>query len=79
MVLKNKRKFKGEITYIYLIMYTFVRSFIETLRTDSLMFLNLRISQLISVLIFIIVVILLSIKTIDFIKSDYYNRRIRKE
>ena len=49
----DKRKFKGEITYIYLLMYSFVRFFIEGLRIDSLMLNNFRISQILSLVIFV--------------------------
>lgn len=49
----NKRKFKAEITLIYLIIYSFARMTIEGMRTDSLMFGNIRISQLLSLLILI--------------------------
>lgn len=49
----NKRKFKGEITLIYLIIYSFARMIIEGMRTDSLMLGNIRISQILSLLIFI--------------------------
>ncbi len=52
-ILSRKRKFSGEITYIYIICYSFIRFFIETLRTDSLMFLNCRISQILSLALFI--------------------------
>lgn len=45
MVLQRKRKFKGQITYIYLVMYSFIRALIENLRTDSLMFMNFRVSR----------------------------------
>lgn len=45
MILQRKRKFKGQITYIYLVMYSFIRFLIENLRTDSLMFMNLRVSR----------------------------------
>ena len=51
MLYKNKRKFTGEITYIYLIIYSFARFFIENLRTDSLMLYNIRVSALVSVAI----------------------------
>ena len=54
MKLKNKRTFKGEVTYVYLLLYSFVRFFIEGLRTDSLMLCGYRISQIVSVIIFII-------------------------
>lgn len=50
----KKRKYKGQIAIIYLITYSFVRMIIETLRTDSLMLGNFRISQVLSLIIFII-------------------------
>ena len=36
-ILSRKRKFSGEITFMYIICYSFIRFFIEGLRTDSLM------------------------------------------
>lgn len=53
-VLSKKRKFSGEITYTYIILYSFVRFFIEGLRTDSLMLFNCRISQILSLALFIV-------------------------
>ena len=52
-VSKN-RKFSGQITFLYFIGYAFIRFFIEGLRTDSLMIGNIRVSQLLSLIIFII-------------------------
>jgi len=52
--IRNKRKFKGEIVTLYLIMYSFVRFFIEGLRIDSLMFFDVRISQLLSLSVFVV-------------------------
>lgn len=52
--LSEKRKFTGEITYLYIICYSFIRFFIEGLRTDSLMFYNCRISQVLSLVLFIV-------------------------
>jgi len=52
-IIKNKRKFKGQITFLYLIMYSFGRMIIEGLRTDSLMLGNFRISQILSIIIFV--------------------------
>lgn len=63
-LLSNKRKFKGQITLIYLIIYSFARFFIEALRTDSLMIGNIRISQLVSIIILIISVFLYIKKSI---------------
>lgn len=53
MNIRNKRKYSGEITYIYLSLYAFVRFFIEGLRTDSLMIGNLRVSQILSAIVFV--------------------------
>ena len=49
----NKRKFKGQLTLTYLITYSFARMIIEGLRTDSLMLGNIRVSQILSLIIFI--------------------------
>lgn len=54
MILQNKRKFRGQITYIYLILYSFARFFIENIRIDSLMLFNFRISQILSIIIFVV-------------------------
>ena len=53
-VVSRKRKFTGEITFLYIILYSFIRFFIEGLRTDSLMLFNVRISQILSLLLFIV-------------------------
>ena len=50
----NKRKFKGELTLIYLIIYSFARMIIEGMRTDSLMIGDFRVSQILSLIIFIV-------------------------
>lgn len=51
--ISKKRKYKGEITYLYIILYSGVRFFIEGLRTDSLMLGSIRISQALSLVLFI--------------------------
>ena len=56
IIIKNKREFKGQILYTYLILYSLQRFFVEGLRTDSLMLGNIRVSQILSVLIFILAV-----------------------
>ena len=53
-VFSKKRKFSGQITYIYIICYSFIRFIIEGLRTDSLMFFNCRISQILSLALFLV-------------------------
>lgn len=49
--LRNKRKYKGELVYIYLALYGLVRGLIEGLRTDSLMLGNFRVSQILSIIL----------------------------
>ena len=53
-ILSKKRRFSGEITYWYIICYSFIRFLIEGLRTDSLMLFNCRISQILSLALFMI-------------------------
>ena len=57
--LRRRRKYKGETLLGYLIGYGAGRAFIEGLRTDSLMLGNFRISQLISVLIVVICLLII--------------------
>lgn len=45
---RKKKTTHGQILALYLILYSAGRFFIEGLRTDSLMFLNMRVAQLIS-------------------------------
>ena len=51
LLISNKRKFKGQISCTYLILYSIERIFVEGLRTDSLMLGNIRISQALSIII----------------------------
>ena len=67
ILISNKRKYKGQITLIYLMVYSFARMIIEGLRIDSLMIGPIRISQLLSLIIFIISVFL-------YLKEKYKNK-----
>lgn len=65
LIIKNTKINKaGIITSIYLIWYGIGRFLIESLRTDSLMFLNLKIAQFVSIIFIIIglIVLIYSIK-----------------
>ena len=55
----KKRKFKGQVFLTYIVWYSFARFFIEMLRTDSLMIGKIRVSCLVSALIFAVAGILL--------------------
>lgn len=46
---KNKQKVDGEIFLLYIILYSFIRFWIEGLRTDSLMLGSIRVAQLVSI------------------------------
>lgn len=47
---RNKKKVKGEVFLLYLGLYSFIRLFIEGLRTDSLMLGPIRVAQLMSII-----------------------------
>lgn len=49
-ILQKKRKFRGQILWLYLILYSTIRFFIEGLRADSLMFSGYKITQIISLI-----------------------------
>ena len=52
--IRNKRKYKGQITCLYLTLYGIARAIIEGLRIDSLMLQNVRISQILSIALFVV-------------------------
>lgn len=56
---RNKKTKDGQILGLYLILYSLGRFFVEGLRTDSLMFLGMRVAQLISIASVIIGILLL--------------------
>lgn len=49
--LEKRRKYKGQITCWYFLLYGITRAIIESLRIDSLMFMNIRISKILSIFI----------------------------
>lgn len=55
---RNKKKFDGEIISLYLILYSAGRGWIELLRTDSLMFMGLKVAVLISIVFIILGIIM---------------------
>ena len=76
--LQKKRKIKGEVTYTYLIVYSFARFFIEGIRSDSLMLQNYKISQIISIAIFVIFCIILVYKKIKHKKTRIDDKKCKK-
>ena len=67
---RNKREYSGEISYMYFFLYGIVRAIIEGLRTDSLMLGNIKISQIISILLSIIFGSILIYKKVRKWKKD---------
>ena len=65
----------GQITGIYLMWYGIGRFLIESLRTDSLMFLGLKQAQLVSVLMVIIGIIIIIIKNKGSKLENQYNSK----
>ena len=66
---KQKKLRKGQLSGFYLIWYSINRFFIESLRTDSLMFGPIKVAQLVSILL-IITGIILMLKNIK--NQNYY-------
>lgn len=66
---RKKRKFKSEQLLAYLMLYGVGRFFIEGLRIDSLMLGNFRISQVISIILFIVSSYILIYKNIKYKKK----------
>ena len=62
LIISNKRKFKGQIVCTYLLLYSLERSFVEGIRVDSLMLGKIRISQALSIIIFLFCLITLTVK-----------------
>lgn len=73
IILMSKKK-KDIETYIYLIWYGIGRLFIEGLRTDSLYLGNIRISQLVSIIIIIIGIVALIQKKMHKTSDKEYNK-----
>ena len=65
-ILQPKRKFEGQIFYGYLVLYAGIRTFLESFRVDSLMFIGMRISQVLSILVCLCVGSILLEKTIKY-------------
>ena len=63
LIFLSKKKFTkdGDIFYSYLIGYSIGRFFIEDMRTDSLMFLNMQVAQIISIILIIFGLIMIYI------------------
>lgn len=66
-IMQKRRKFKGQIFSLYLLLYGIVRLFIEGIRSDSLMIYGFRISQIISILFIILAIYLIRKRKKDLI------------
>ena len=61
-ILKKKRKFEGQIFYLYFILYGFSRMLLEGLRQDSLWIGNFRVSQILSLIFFCVFLVIYIVK-----------------
>ncbi len=77
MIIRNKREYSGQMTYIYFAIYSLGRFFIEGLRTDSLMIGNIRISQLLSMILFVTFSSILLYKKIKIDKKKIMNDKTK--
>ena len=75
-LVRNKSFVKvGFLTGFYFIWYGIERFYVESLRTDSLMFLNLKVAQLVSLFMFIIgiIIFIYSFKNNNIYKEEKYD------
>ena len=73
LIIRKFKKLKtGMILSIYLMWYSIVRFFIESMRTDSLMLYSLKMAQVISIVLFIVG---LGLFIYSYKKNDNYNRK----
>lgn len=68
--LSKNRKFEGQIFYTYLTVYGFGRALIEGLRTDSLMLLNFRVSQVLGFILAVVFGVVLLTKLAKYGKKQ---------
>ena len=73
-IIQKNRKFEGQVLLSYCLLYSFVRAIIEGLRTDSLMWYNFRISQILSILIFAVSLVIL-IKKFMTLSKEKVNKK----
>lgn len=69
-ILKGRRRFQGQIFYLYFILYGFVRMFLEGLRVDSLWLGPVRISQVLSFVLFVGFLVVYVVKRKDMLKEE---------
>lgn len=76
LIIRKKKNIKnGMLLSIYLMWYSLVRFFIESMRTDSLMLFSLKMAQVISIILFIFGLILF---IYSYNKNDLYNKINKK-
>lgn len=68
--LKKKRKFEGQILYLYFILYGLIRFFLEGLRVDSLMLGKIRVSMVISLILFLVFLVVYVVKRKKTLKKE---------
>lgn len=77
LIVRRHKKIKnGMILSLYLIWYSIVRIFIESMRTDSLMLGSLKMAQFISIILIIFGIIMF---IYSFKKNDFYNNKNKNE
>ena len=70
LILRRNRKFEGQVFYMYFILYGFVRMILEGIRADSLKLGNIRISQGLSFVLFLVFLIVYEIKRKEYSKKE---------
>ena len=81
-MIRKKHKFDGQIMATYFIGYGIIRFFVESLRTDSLMFMEFRISQIVSIVLIAVGLLIFAlnhfkIKPFDKVNELNENMRVK--
>jgi len=71
MCYKSKKKFDGEIFWLYIFFYSCARFWIESLRVDQLILFNMPVSQILSVILFLIAIYVMIKKYREYIKFNF--------
>ena len=82
IMIRKKHKFDGQIMATYFIGYGIIRFFVESLRTDSLMFMEFRISQIVSIVLIAVGLLIFAlnhfkIKPFDKVNELNENMRVK--
>lgn len=80
LIIRRQKYIKvGTLTGIYLMYYSVIRFFIESMRTDSLMLGGFKVAQIVSIILFVVGLVMLMLISRKGRFEDLYNNKYDKE